>query len=136
VPEDSLLMQEEIFGPILPVKTYRNLQEAIDFINARERPLTMSIFSKNRKNTERLLSETRAGGTCINHAQLHFYNHDLPFGGINNSGIGSSHGWYGFQDFSHARSIFRQNFWGPAEALKAPYTKFMEWAMDLTIKWL
>ena len=136
VPEDSLLMQEEIFGPVLPVKSYHDLQEAIDFVNARERPLTMSIFSRSRKNTERLLSETRAGGTCINHAQLHFYNHDLPFGGINNSGTGSSHGWYGFQDFSHARSIFRQNFWGPAEALKAPYTKLTEWAMDLTIKWL
>jgi len=135
VPEGSQLLQEEIFGPVLPVRAYRDLQEAIDFINARERPLTMSIFSQSKKNTERLLSETRAGGTCINHSQLHFYNHDLPFGGINNSGIGKSHGWFGFEGFSNARAIYRQDFWGPAELLKAPYSKFTEWAMGLTIKW-
>lgn len=135
VPEDAQLMQEEIFGPILPVKTYRHLEEAVDFINARARPLTMSIFSRNQKNINRLLSETRAGGSSINHTQLHFYNHHLPFGGINNSGIGKSHGWYGFESFSNARSIYRQKFWGPSELLKAPYSKFSEWAMGLAIKW-
>lgn len=135
VPDDALLLHEEIFGPVLPVKTYRNLQEAIDFINERERPLTMSIFSRNQKNINRMLDETRAGGTSINHTQLHFYNHNLPFGGINNSGIGKSHGWYGFEAFSNARSIYRQKFWGPSELLKAPYTRFSEWAISLTIKW-
>ncbi|MCB0519298.1 MAG: aldehyde dehydrogenase family protein [Lewinellaceae bacterium] len=133
---ESDIMQEEIFGPLLPVIPFHDLQEPIDFINAGERPLTLSIFSKNKKNIERVISVTRAGGTCINHAQLHFYNHDLPFGGINNSGIGQSHGWYGFKDFSHARSIYRQNFWGPSEALKAPYTKLTERLIDFTIKWL
>ncbi len=136
VSQDMVVMQEEIFGPLLPVIPFRDLQEPIEFINSGERPLTMSIFSKNKKNIERLLAETRAGGTCINHAQLHFYNHDLPFGGINNSGIGQSHGWYGFKEFSHARSIYRQNFWGPSEALKAPYSKWTEWLMDFTIRWL
>ena len=136
VSPDSALMQEEIFGPLLPVIPYRDLQQPIDFINSGERPLTMSIFSQNKKNIQRLLAETRAGGTCINHAQLHFYNHDLPFGGINNSGIGQSHGWYGFKEFSHARSIYRQDFWGPSELLKAPYTKWAELLMDFTIRWL
>ncbi|MBI5915625.1 MAG: aldehyde dehydrogenase family protein [Bacteroidetes bacterium] len=134
--DGSSLMQEEIFGPLLPVRPFGHLQEALDFINARERPLTMSIFSHSKKNIRRVLAETRAGGTCINHAQLHFYNHDLPFGGVNNSGIGKSHGWYGFEAFSNPRAVYRQLFWGPSELLKAPYTKFTEWLLDFTIKWL
>ncbi|MEY3367376.1 MAG: hypothetical protein RI973_531 [Bacteroidota bacterium] len=136
VPLDSLLMREEIFGPLLPVFSFKDLGEAIGIIQGQERPLTMSVFSRKRKNIERLLVETRAGNSCINHAQLHFYNHDLPFGGVNNSGIGKVHGWHGFESFSNARSIFRQNTWGPTESLRAPYTKFTEWVMDLTIKWL
>jgi len=136
VPDDSLLSQEEIFGPLLPVHTYRHLQEAIDFVNAGERPLTLSIFSKNKKNIHQVMAETRAGGTCINHAQLHFYNHDLPFGGVNNSGMGNSHGWYGFEAFSNARAVYQQNHWGPSELLRAPYTKFSEWLLDVSIKWL
>lgn len=136
VSPDAKLMREEIFGPVLPVLTFRDLQEPIDFINAGERPLTMNIFSKNKKNIRRLLEETRAGGTSINHAQLHFYNHDLPFGGVNNSGIGKAHGWYGFTEFSNARSIYRQHFWGPTELLRPPYSKFTEWVMDFTIKWM
>ncbi len=136
VPADAAVMEEEIFGPLLPVATYRDLQEAIDFINAGERPLTMSIFSRNRNNMERLMQLTRAGGTCINHSQLHFFNHDLPFGGINNSGSGKSHGWFGFETFSNARAVYRQNFWTPVDLLKAPYTKWKERAMELTIKWL
>ncbi len=136
VSPEARVMQEEIFGPVLPVITFRNLQEPIDFINKGERPLTMSIFSKNKKNIRRLIEETRAGGTAINHAQLHFYNHDLPFGGINNSGIGKSHGRFGFAAFSNARSFYKQYFWGPTELLKPPYTKFKEWVIDFTIKWL
>jgi aldehyde dehydrogenase (NAD+) len=136
VPPDALLMREEIFGPLLPVFSFKDLGEAIGIIQEQERPLTMSIFSRSRKNIERLLVETRAGNSCINHAQLHFYNQELPFGGVNNSGMGKVHGWHGFENFSNARSIYRQHTWGPTDALRAPYTKFTEWMMDLTIKWL
>lgn len=136
VSQNAKLMQEEIFGPILPVLTYRDLQEPIEYINAGERPLTMNIFSKSKKNIRRLMGETRAGGTSINHTQLHFFNHDLPFGGVNNSGIGKTHGWFGFAEFSNARAVYRQHFPGPTELLRPPYTRFTEWLIDFTIKWL
>ena len=136
VPDETQIMHEEIFGPLLPVRSYNNLQEAIDIINAGERPLTMNIFSKNKKNIHRILADTRAGGTTINNATMHFYNHDLPFGGINNSGIGKSHGWFGFQDFSHARAVYRQNFPGALDLLRPPYVAWKEKLMNLTIKWL
>ncbi len=136
LPADALLMQEEIFGPVLPILSYGQLQEAIDLVNAGERPLTLSIFSKNKKNVRRILAETRAGGSCVNHTQLHFFNNDLPFGGIGNSGIGKAHGWYGFETFSNARAVYKQNIWGPSELLRAPYNSTKEWVLDLAIKWL
>jgi aldehyde dehydrogenase (NAD+) len=135
-PADCRLMQEEIFGPILPVNTYRDLQKAIDFINSGERPLTMNIFSKNRRTVRKILQETRSGGVTINNATMHFYNHDLPFGGINNSGIGKSHGFFGFQDFSNARAVYRQHLPGALDLLRPPYNKWKERMIDLTIRWL
>jgi aldehyde dehydrogenase (NAD+) len=135
-PDDSAVMQEEIFGPLLPIRPYRSLDEAIAFVNDRERPLTLSVFSKKRRNIRRVLAETRAGNSCVNQNQLHFYNHDLPFGGVNNSGIGKSHGWYGFQEFSNARAVYKQQFWGPSELLRAPYDKTKQWILDFAIKWL
>jgi aldehyde dehydrogenase (NAD+) len=135
-PVRSMVMKEEIFGPLLPVNAYRDVQEAIDVINAGERPLTMNIFSKNRKTVERIIRDTRSGGVTINNATMHFYNHDLPFGGVNNSGIGKSHGWHGFQDFSNARAIFRQNLPGAMDLLKPPYNAWKEKVIAWTIKWL
>lgn len=136
VPEDALVLQEEIFGPLLPVLPYRDLSDAIRFINERERPLTMSIFSRNRRTVRTLLQQTRAGGSCINHAQLHYFIPDLPFGGINGSGIGKAHGRHGFESFSNARAVYRQHTWGPTELFKPPYTAIKQRIMDLTIKWL
>ncbi|MCC6724962.1 MAG: aldehyde dehydrogenase family protein [Saprospiraceae bacterium] len=136
VPDGSLLMQEEVFGPLLPVLPYRSLDEAIAFVNAGERPLTLSIFSKNKQTQRRVLAETRAGNSCVNHCQLHFYNHDLPFGGVNNSGIGKSHGWYGFEAFSNARAVYRQDFWGVSELLRAPYDGMKQRILDMAIRWL
>lgn len=136
VPKGTALMQEEVFGPLLSVLPFGQLQEAIDFVNAGERPLTLSIFSKNKKNVRRVLAETRAGNSCVNHCQLHFYNHDLPFGGVNNSGIGKSHGWYGFESFSNARAVYKQKFWGPSELLRPPYDKTKQWILNMAIRWL
>jgi len=136
VPVEAQIMQEEIFGPLLPIRTYRNLQEAIDYINTGERPLTLNIFSKKKKNIRQVIRETRAGGTTINNAAMHFNNHDLPFGGINNSGIGKSHGVFGFQDFSNARAVYRQDFSGALDLLQAPYSKWKQKMMELTIKWM
>src|SRR5690606_17375062 len=104
MPEDSMLMNDEIFGPILPVKTYSNIEETVAYINAKEKPLALYIFSKSKKNIDFILANTRAGTGCVNHNLLQFLNHNLPFGGSNNSGIGKSHGFFGFQAFSNQRA--------------------------------
>ena len=135
VPLDSDLMQKEIFGPVLPVIAYRNLQEALDIINAKEKPLALYIYSKSKKNIKLITKSTRAGGTCINNNDVHFFNNNLPFGGSNNSGIGKSHGRFGFEAFSNARSFYKQDIPGALELLMPPYNNFKRKLIDLTIKW-
>jgi len=133
--EEASLLQDEIFGPILPIVTYKNLEEVIDYINAKERPLALYIYSKSKTNIKKVIQNTRAGGTCINNNVIHYANHNLPFGGINNSGIGKSHGFFGFQAFSNKRAIVKQHTFGISELLLPPYTGFKEKLAKLTIKW-
>lgn len=135
LPEDASLLQEEIFGPILPIVTYKTIEEVIHYINAKEKPLALYIFSKNRKTIEFILNNTRAGSTAINHNQLQFLNPNLPFGGSNNSGIGKSHGFFGFQEFSNQRSVLKQYTFGAVDLLYPPYNNFKQKIVDLTIKW-
>jgi aldehyde dehydrogenase (NAD+) len=136
IPEDSDLSTEEIFGPILPVYTYSDLQEVIDKINSKEKPLALYIYSSSNKNVNRIINNTRAGGTCVNHNAIHFYNNNLPFGGSNNSGIGKGNGFFGFEAFSNPRAVLKQ--WSPSNGLDfmtPPYTDFKQKLIDLTIKW-
>lgn len=133
-PENQLL-NEEIFGPILPIVTYKNLDNAIDYINSKPRPLALYIYSKNKTNTQKVISETRAGGTCINNNVIHYANHNLPFGGVNNSGIGKSHGFFGFKAFSNERAVIKQHTIGVTEFLFPPYSKGKEKMAKQTIKW-
>ncbi|WP_299397705.1 aldehyde dehydrogenase family protein [uncultured Gelidibacter sp.] len=135
VPEDSKLMQDEIFGPILPVKTFTNLQEPIDYINSKEKPLALYIYSKSSKNIDFIMNNTRAGSGCINHNLLQFLNHNLPFGGSNNSGLGKSHGFFGFEAFSNKRSMMKQHTMGATDLLTPPYNNFKQKLIDLTLKW-
>lgn len=135
VPMDSEVMTEEIFGPILPVHGFSNLDEVITEINSREKPLALYIYSKSKKNTNKIMNNTRAGGTCINHNGVHFYNTNLPFGGSNNSGIGKGNGWYGFQAFSNSRGVLKQHIPNALEMLLPPYNDFKQKLIDLTIKW-
>lgn len=132
---DASLLQEEIFGPILPVVTYNTLEEAIAYINSKERPLALYIYSKNGANINSIIRRTRAGGTCINNSVLQYANHELPFGGINNSGIGKSHGFFGFEAFSNQRAVVKQHTYGITELLFPPYTGYKEKLANLTIKW-
>ena len=134
-PEDSEVMQNEIFGPILPIKTYSKTNEVVDYINSKEKPLALYIFSKNKTNINYIINNTRAGSTCINHNLLQFLNHNLPFGGSNNSGIGKSHGVFGFQEFSNQRSVLKQHTIGAVDLLTPPYTNFKQKLVDLTIRW-
>ncbi|MFD2914993.1 aldehyde dehydrogenase family protein [Psychroserpens luteus] len=133
--EDSELMQNEIFGPILPVKTYTSISEVLDYINSKEKPLALYIFSSNKKRINEIINNTRAGSTCINHNLLQFLNHNLPFGGSNNSGIGKSHGYFGFLEFTNQRSVLKQHTLGAVDLLTPPYTNFKQKLVDLTIKW-
>ena len=108
MPDSSKVMQEEIFGPILPLVRYQRIEEVIDQISDKPKPLALYYFSKSRKKIEKIIKEVSAGGVCVNESVLHFTNHYLPFGGVNNSGIGKSHGYYGFLAFSNEKSVLKQ----------------------------
>ncbi|SHG70443.1 aldehyde dehydrogenase family protein [Winogradskyella jejuensis] len=133
--EAASLLQDEIFGPILPIVTYNTLDEAIQYIKNKERPLALYIYSKSKKNIRKILNYTKAGGTCINNNIIHYANHNLPFGGINNSGIGKSHGYHGFKAFSNERAVVKQHTFGITELLFPPYTNYKEKLAKWTVKW-
>ncbi len=135
VTMESMVMQKEIFGPILPIIGYDSIDECIEIIREKEKPLGLYIYSRNKKNINKILKNTRAGGTCINNSAVHFFNPNLPFGGVNNSGIGKAGGWYGFEAFSNARSVLQQNMPSALERLMPPYTATKQKLIDLTIKW-
>ncbi len=130
------LMMHEIFGPLLPIVSYTSLDEVINKINEKEKPLALYIYSKKKKNINHILNNTRAGGTCINHSAIHFFNNNLPFGGVNNSGIGKAHGEFGFKAFSNARGVLKQ--WSPMSAIEnmmPPYNNVKQKLIDLSIKY-
>lgn len=135
VPLDSHLMQDEIFGPILPIVTYSDKHEVVELINAKEKPLALYIFSQSKKNIDYFMRNTTAGGTCINICTIHVGNPHLPFGGINNSGIGKSRGHFGFIEFSNERGVMRQRTTSALEFMSPPYTNFKRRLIDLTIKY-
>ncbi len=135
ISEETLLMQEEIFGPILPIKTYKTIEEVIHYINSKEKPLALYIYSKSGSLVKKVIRNTRAGSTCINNSVIQYTNHNLPFGGTNNSGIGKGHGFFGFQEFSNKRSVLKQHITGINELLFPPYTNLKQKLTDLTIKW-
>ncbi|XP_063242291.1 aldehyde dehydrogenase, dimeric NADP-preferring-like isoform X2 [Bacillus rossius redtenbacheri] len=125
-PSDPV-MQEEIFGPIIPIIIVDSVFEAIDFINSREHPLTLHIFSKDRTVQEMIVSKTRSGSVCINETLLQMCVSSLPFGGVGYSGMGAYHGRHSFETFSHKRSVFVKNYNRIGEKLSAsrypPYSE-------------
>ncbi len=118
---DAPVMQEEIFGPILPVLEYTDLTEAIAKINERSKPLALYFFSKDKQNQQRVLRETSSGGACINDTVLQVGVSELPFGGVGSSGIGSYHGKASFDTFSHFKSVLKRSFWLDMDWRYAPY---------------
>lgn len=134
--DDAPIMQEEIFGPLLPIVPYRTLDEAIATIEAREKPLVLYLFSRDARVQRDVLRRTRAGGTTINDTLLHFYQLNLPFGGVGNSGVGKSHGVFGFEAFSNPRGVFEQPTpFSMIQLLYPPYTKLKQRLIDLTLKY-
>ena len=107
--EDMLVMQEEIFGPVLPVKPYSTVDETIDYVNAHDRPLGLYYFGQDSGETRKVLNETVSGGVTVNDVIMHVAQENLPFGGVGPSGMGAYHGEDGFKNFSHAKSIYTQS---------------------------
>lgn len=106
--DDMTVMQEEIFGPILPIKTYDRVEEAIDYVNAHDRPLGLYYFGQDAGEERRVLDRTISGGVTVNDVVFHVSMEELPFGGVGPSGMGAYHGHEGFKTFSHAKSVYRQ----------------------------
>jgi aldehyde dehydrogenase (NAD+) len=117
------VMSEEIFGPVLPVLTYRTLDEAVGFVRARPKPLALYVFADDRRAIERVVRETTAGGTAVNTVVMQLANPNLPFGGVGESGLGSYHGHFGFKAFSHERAVFRQGLVSTLQRFFPPYTQ-------------
>ena len=138
VPRDADVMQEEIFGPVLPVLSFEQLDEALATIQARPKPLALYIFSTDDDAIKRLLNETSAGGTCINDTLLHFMHPRLPFGGVGHSGIGQAHGYYSFLAFSNQRAVLRQRLgrFSPLRKFYPPYTDTSRTLIDWLLRYL
>ena len=131
--DDSAIMQEEIFGPVLPIITFSDLDEAVAYVNAKPKPLALYIYAQDKQAINKVLQETSAGGTCVNQTMMHFLHPNLPFGGVNNSGIGNSGGMWGFRAFSHERSVLVEKF-SAASMLHPPYTPKVMKLIKTTMK--
>lgn len=129
------IMQEEIFGPLLPVLKVRDMDAAVAFVNARPKPLALYVFCGHRGTADDLIARTTAGGSCINDTILHFAHTGLPTGGVNTSGFGKAHGFHGFQAFSNARGVLRQRTrYSAIQLMYPPYTGFVRRMIALTLR--
>jgi len=126
VTPDDAVMQEEIFGPVLPVIAYDSIDEAIAFINSREHPLALYLFSESRATQERLLRSVPFGGGCINDTIIHLATSRMGFGGVGHSGMGSYHGKKSFDTFSHEKSIVHKSTWMDLPVRYMPYSKIKD----------
>ncbi|HNI11660.1 MAG TPA: aldehyde dehydrogenase family protein, partial [bacterium] len=134
---DHAVMQDEIFGPILPLLRYTHRDEVIAYINMQERPLNLYIFSTDMAKADAIIAQTTAGSTCINETTLNFAHPDLPFGGVNTSGIGKAHGYYGFLAFSNERGILKQRRGlTTMKLVYPPYTERVKKIVKLVMKYL
>ncbi len=127
--DGSAIMREEIFGPILPVRTYRSIDEVIGHVNGRPRPLALYYFGPEDADCAKLLASTTSGNVGINNTLLHVAQDDLPFGGIGPSGMGAYHGIEGFRTMSHAKGVFAQSRWNLPSLLRAPYGRLADWTL-------
>ena len=136
VTEEMLVMQEEIFGPIFPIKTYKSLEEAIEYVNSKPKPLALYFFGKNPEITSKVLHKTSSGNAVINDCVLHFLHLGLPFGGVNNSGIGKAHGYHGFLAFSNEKGVLTQRVGlNNVTLLRPPYGIKAKKIIASLIKW-
>lgn len=137
IPDEAKIWGEEIFGPILLVRSYKTLEQAITYINDKPKALSMYLFSRDNRRISKVIARTRNGGMTVNDCGPHFYNSELPFGGSNNSGIGKCHGEFGFLEFSNQRGVLRQARWLPnTDFFLPPYGgRLRQWLLDGVVKW-
>lgn len=134
VRDDMQLMQEDIFGPLLPVLSYRRLEDAVDYINAHERPLALYLFDDDSGRVQQVFRQTLSGGVSLNSVMLHVLQENLPFGGVGNSGLGHYHAEEGFQTFSKMRPIFYQARLNGSFLLKPPYGRLTQGLLRLLLR--
>lgn len=134
VTDDMLVMQREVFGPLLPVKTYRKREEVVEYINSRDRPLALYPFTKDKNLRDYYIDRIISGGVSVNNCLLHVGQHDMPFGGVGASGMGHYHGYEGFVTFSKLRPVFYQGFFDGMKPLMPPYTKTTEKILSFMMK--
>ena len=132
--DEMRIVQEEIFGPILPILTYREIDEAIAYINARPRPLALYYFGDNSEDRRKVLTRTASGNITINGTLMHYAQDDLPFGGVGPSGMGAYHGIEGFRTLSHAKGIFEQSRWNASNLLRAPFGQLADRILGLMLR--
>jgi aldehyde dehydrogenase (NAD+) len=133
---ESPIMDDEIFGPILPLLTYKKLETVLEYINSNSKPLALYIFSKDKEMIKDVLKNTTSGGVAVNHVVLHLANPHLPFGGVGHSGMGSYHGEFGFKTFSHERSILVQGPFTLTSLYFPPYNTAMSRFAFKVLRWL
>jgi aldehyde dehydrogenase (NAD+) len=135
VSEGSLIMEEEIFGPVLPIVDMESIDYAIRLINEKPKPLSLYLFSNSNNTRRRVLNETSSGGVCINDCVIQFAHPELPFGGVNNSGIGKSHGLAGFLAFSNEKPvIFQKRGIANAYLFHPPFGAIKRWLFEWVIR--
>ena len=135
VTDDMTIMREEIFGPLLPIKTYRSLDEVTAYVNAKDRPLGFYVFTNDQAREDKLLYSTISGGVSINNCMLHVAQHDMPFGGIGASGMGQYHAHEGFLEFSKLRPVFKNPRLSLMSLLYPPYRPLHRRVLDFLIKY-
>jgi aldehyde dehydrogenase (NAD+) len=136
-PDNAPVLHEEVFGPILSLRKYKDLDEVIALINSKPKPLALYIFTGSTKLANRIIAQTSAGTTCINDTTIPFAHPNLPFGGVNNSGIGKAHGYYGFMAFSNERSVVHQRRGITSfKLIYPPYTTKVKQTIQLVMKYL
>ena len=133
VTEDMTIMHEEIFGPVMPVVTYSEEEDAIAYVNAHPRPLALYYFGNNAEKRDAVIENTTSGGMCVNETLFHLAQEELPFGGVGPSGTGAYHGYVGFRTFSHEKSVFYQAKLNSTGLFRAPYGKLFEFMVNLLI---
>jgi len=133
---EAQIMQEEVFGPVLPVIAYDDIQEVIHSVNSRPVPLALYIYSKRNRVVNQLLDAIQSGGASINNSVIHVSSNHLPFGGLGNSGIGSGHGQHGFNEFTHMRGVYEQRVRGAVALLMPPYKPWKTKVIDRLLRWL